>query len=265
MPRPIITLLTDFGTADYYTGAMKGVMLGICPEAQLVDITHEIAPFQVGQGGWMLEQAWRCFPRGTVHLAVVDPGVGSERRPILAEADGHFFVAPDNGLLTQVLGGVKEPVVRAISATRYFREPVSRTFHGRDVFAPVAGHLAAGAGAAAFGGVVTDWVVRVQPQPVQVAEGVWEGEVLWVDHFGNLVTNFASSDFLDVLRSPFQFEIGNHWIERFAAYYGMMKRGVPYLVLGSAGNVEVSLNQGDAARECGVGAGARIRLLARLS
>src|SRR4051794_3609791 len=110
MPRPIITLLTDFGLSDHFVGAMKGIILGICPEAQLVDITHDIAPWQIAQGAWVLDQAWRTFPAGTIHLAVVDPGVGSERRPLLAQANGHFWVAPDNGLLSRVLANGDQSV-----------------------------------------------------------------------------------------------------------------------------------------------------------
>src|SRR5450432_870609 len=140
---PIITLLTDFGLVDHFVGVVKGVILGICPEARMVDITHAVTPFEIAEAGFLLAQSWRYFPKGTIHMAVVDPGVGSSRRAILAEAGGHFFVAPDNGLLSLVFAE-EEHRVREITARRYFREPVSQTFHGRDVFAPVAAHLAAG-------------------------------------------------------------------------------------------------------------------------
>ena len=134
MKRPIVTLLTDFGMADHYVAAMKGVMLGICPAAQLVDISHEIAPYATAEAAFTLEQAWHCFPKGTVHLVVVDPGVGSERRPLLVEAAGHRFVAPDNGVLTMPCAATPEHKVRALTASRYFRKPVSRTFHGAGHF-----------------------------------------------------------------------------------------------------------------------------------
>jgi S-adenosyl-L-methionine hydrolase (adenosine-forming) len=138
MPRPIITLLTDFGTADHYAAAMKGVMMCICPDAHLLDISHLVTPFAIPEAAYTLAQSWRLFPKGTIHVVVVDPGVGSARRPILAEAGGHLFVAPDNGVLSMVLGAVPEYTVREITASEYFRQPVSQTFHGRDIFAPVA-------------------------------------------------------------------------------------------------------------------------------
>lgn len=127
MKRPVITLLTDFGTADYYVGAMKGAILSVCRDAQIIDITNEIHPWQVAQGGAVLAQAWACFPPGTIHVAVVDPGVGSARQPILAEAGGHFFVAPDNGILTQVFAAAPPAFVRAITASQYFRPLLSKT------------------------------------------------------------------------------------------------------------------------------------------
>src|SRR5579863_1874272 len=158
MKRPVITLLTDFGSADHYAGAMKGVMLGICPDAQLVDISHEIAPYAITEAALTLSLAWTCFPEGTVHLVVVDPGVGSARRPIAVAAAGHYFVAPDNGVLTILYDAVGVREVREITASRYFRRPVSRTFHGRDIFAPVAAHLANGLAPAEFGDAIEDYV-----------------------------------------------------------------------------------------------------------
>src|SRR5580698_5609718 len=142
MKRPVITLLTDFGSADHYVGAMKGILLSICPDAQLVDISHEITPYAIAEAAFTLAQAWTCFPEGTVHLIVVDPGVGSARRPILAEAGGHYFVAPDNGVLTMLFASTAKHNAREITTARYFRKPVSQTFHGRDIFAPVAARLA---------------------------------------------------------------------------------------------------------------------------
>src|SRR5579872_6278353 len=135
MNRPIITLLTDFGTSDHYVAAMKGVMLTICPDARLMDITHEVQPYAIGDAAFTLSQAWPYFPKGSVHLIVVDPGVGSARRPIVAEAGGHLFVAPDNGVLTMVAASAGSGFrAREITAGEFFRQPVSRTFHGRDIF-----------------------------------------------------------------------------------------------------------------------------------
>src|SRR5580704_10785295 len=144
MKRPIVTLLTDFGLTDHYVAAMKGVILTICPAAELVDISHNVKAFSIPEAAYTLAQAWQSFPKGTTHLAVVDPGVGSARRPIVAVAGRHRFVAPDNGLLTMVLKANPGAKVREINAVQYFRKPVSSTFHGRDVFAPVAARLARG-------------------------------------------------------------------------------------------------------------------------
>jgi S-adenosylmethionine hydrolase len=260
MLRPIITLLTDFGVADYYVGAMKGVMLGICPEAQLVDITHEIAPFQIGHGASVLEQAWKCFPAGTVHVAVVDPGVGSERRPIVAEAGGHLFVAPDNGLLTRVFRAVENPVVREISAKQFFREPVSRTFHGRDIFAPVAAHLAAGVSADKMGRETKSFSVLATPEASQVSEDTWQAEVLWADRFGNVVTNLRADAFSSVRLRHFEMRAGEATVSRYAEYYSAMDEGIPYLVAGSAGYLEIALNQRDTARDLGISAGDKLTL-----
>lgn len=259
MTRPIITLLTDFGLSDHYVGAMKGVMLGICPDAQLVDITHDIAPFQVGHAAWMLQQVWRSFPAGTVHLAVVDPGVGSARRPVLAEAGGQSWVAPDNGLLTRVLADAGKPVVREITATRYFRHPVSRTFHGRDVFAPVAAHLAAGIQAADLGPSFNEFAQLPNQAPIQLSEGEWSGEVLWVDRFGNIVTSFDAESFSWVSEGRFELRVGEQTVHQYEQYYDAMEMAVPYVTTGSAGYLEVALNQQDAAALLRVGRTCRLQ------
>ncbi|HWF07817.1 MAG TPA: SAM-dependent chlorinase/fluorinase, partial [Bryobacteraceae bacterium] len=172
---PIITLLTDFGLTDHYVGVMKGVMLGICPQAQLVDISHEVTPYAITEGAYTLGQAWSYFPEGTVHLVVVDPGVGSARRPIILESSGHLFIGPDNGVFDFIYDAATDPIVREITATRYFRQPVSRTFHGRDVFSPVAARLAAGVGAAEFGPVIEDFVRLHFSKPVQSQPDTWTG------------------------------------------------------------------------------------------
>ncbi|HWE53139.1 MAG TPA: SAM-dependent chlorinase/fluorinase, partial [Bryobacteraceae bacterium] len=175
MNRPVITLLTDFGLSDHYVGAMKGVMLGICAHARFVDISHDVTPYAISEGAFTLDQARRCFPAKTVHLVVVDPGVGSSRRPILAEAAGHYYVAPDNGVLSMVLESDPKHRVREITADRWFRKPVSRTFHGRDIFAPVAAHLASGAAASEFGQPIEDYLRLKVAKPVHVLSKRWVG------------------------------------------------------------------------------------------
>src|ERR1700729_3126348 len=150
MPAPILTLTTDFGLSDHFVGVMKGVILGILPEVQLIDVSHGIQPYGIADGAFTIAQAYRYFPKKTVHVVVVDPGVGSARRPLLAEMAGQYFVAPDNGVLSMVLAREKRKV-RHITNERYFLDPVSRTFHGRDIFSPVAAHLTTGVTPAQFG------------------------------------------------------------------------------------------------------------------
>jgi hypothetical protein len=172
MPAPILTLTTDFGLSDHYVGSMKGVILGICPRAQLVDISHQVSPYAIAEGAFLIGQAYRSFPRGTVHVVVVDPGVGSDRRPILTEAAGQYFVAPDNGVLALIFAREKHKV-RLISNQRYFRQPVSRTFHGRDIFAPVAAHLASGVAPSRMGKVIADYVRPPFERPRQTGARTW--------------------------------------------------------------------------------------------
>src|SRR5258708_9747986 len=164
MRRPIITLTTDFGLSDHFAGTMKGVILGICPAAEIIDISHEVGAFAVTEAAFLLAQAYRYFPRGTVHVVVIDPGVGTSRRPILAEAKGQRFVAPDNGVLSMVYAREKHKV-RWVTAEKYFLRPVSQTFHGRDIFSPAAAHLARGVAPAEIGKHTThDIGLHVEPR-----------------------------------------------------------------------------------------------------
>jgi S-adenosyl-L-methionine hydrolase (adenosine-forming) len=198
MRRPILTLTTDFGASDHYVGAMKGVILSICPQAQIVDICHDVTPFQIAEGAYVIAQAYDCFPKKTVHVVVVDPGVGTERRPILVEAAGQYFVGPDNGVLSMVYSRGKHKV-RLIANDRYFRHPVSATFHGRDIFAPVAAHVAAGIQPSRIGKPIEDYLRPEFAQPRRSGERTWIGAILKIDRFGNVVTNFHVRDFPDLL------------------------------------------------------------------
>src|SRR5580704_11403223 len=188
MPPPILTLTTDFGASDHYVGAMKGVILSICPHAQIVDICHDVTPFQIAEGAYVIAQAFECFPKKTVHVVVVDPGVGTARRPILVEAAGQFFIGPDNGVLSMVYSQQKHKV-RLIENDTYFRQPVSATFHGRDIFAPVAAHLAAGVVPARMGKLIKDYLQPDFLNPQRTGERTWTGRILKIDRFGNIVTN----------------------------------------------------------------------------
>jgi S-adenosylmethionine hydrolase len=263
MKRPVITLLTDFGSADHYAAAMKGVMLGICPDASLVDITHEITPYAITEAAFTLSQAWACFPEGTVHLGVVDPGVGSARRPIIVEAGKHFFAAPDNGMLTMLYDAVPAHEVREITASRYFRQPVSQTFHGRDIFAPVAAHLANGIAPVEFGNQIGDYLRLTFAKPARTGPKTWAGAILKVDHFGNLITNFDSASWLRLAAEPFEMKIGTRVVSRMASNYAEIHPGNLFVIRGSAGFLEVSLNRGSAGKMVGLRSGdsVEVRLL----
>lgn len=260
MKEPLITLLTDFGLADHYVAAMKGVILGICPRARLIDISHQITPFAIPEGAYTLAQAWRYFPKGTVHLAVVDPGVGSARRAIAAEAAGHRFVAPDNGLLTMVLASVRGAKIHELTAHRYFREPVSHTFHGRDIFAPVAAHLAKGLDLARVGKPLVDPVMGNFAEPTQLTDGRWRGTVLSVDSFGNVITNFDWARFHEISTRPFRLKLASRTLTKYHPTYASVPSGELFVMLGSTGYVEISMNQARAASALKVSPGAEITL-----
>jgi len=241
---------------------MKGVILGICPEAQIVDISHEIGAYAITEGAFLLAQAYRYFPRGTVHVVVVDPGVGTARRPILAEAAGQYFVAPDNGVLSMIYLREKHKV-RWLRSEKYFLKPVSRTFHGRDIFAPVGAHLARGLAPAKFGKLITDYMRLNFEKPVRTARRGWTGTILKIDRFGNLITNFPAADFPDLETRPFELSVGLQTVTRFARNYAECRPGELFLIVGSSGYLEVSASQASAAKMlgCGVGAPVELRIL----
>jgi len=264
MRQPIITLTTDFGHQDHFVATMKGVMLGISPTAQLVDVTHEITPFEISEGAFTLMEAWKAFPKKTIHVGVVDPGVGTSRRPILVEVGGHYFVGPDNGLFAMVYGPMvdrEEPVkVRHVTNESYFRHPLSRTFHGRDIFAPVAAHLAAGITPAKFGPRIEDFLKIHNFWPTRTSKRLWTGQVLKIDRFGNLISNFSEAEFGGIKTKPFALSIGTEKIQRLALNYAEVPFGEPVAIIGSSGFVEVCMNQGHAAKQLGCGVGAPIEL-----
>ena len=234
---------------------MKGVILGICPRAQIVDISHQVNPYDIREGAFLIAQAYLVFPRGTVHVVVVDPGVGSDRRPILMEAAGQFFVAPDNGVLAMLFAR-EEHKVRLISNTRYFRRPVSQTFHGRDIFAPVAAHVAAGVAPSRVGPILADYVHPSFERPRQTAARTWTGEILKIDRFGNVITNFHAGDFpaLEYLA------IGRSKARRLVRSYAEARAGELVAIAGSSGYLEVSLNRGSAAEKIGCRSGGACRI-----
>ena len=259
MTNRLITFTTDFGVSDHFVGTMKGVVAGIAPQARVIDITHDIAPYNVTEAAFVIAEAWSYFPKGTIHVVVVDPGVGSSRRPILAAAGGHFFIAPDNGVLSQVLHAVAHKV-RLISNPKFMRREISRTFHGRDIFAPAAAHLAKGAKPAAFGKLIQDYVRSWSAAPVPKGKDSWRGTILKVDHFGNLITNFAARDFVGITARPFELRAGVKHIHRLALTYAETEVGDLFVIVGSAGYLEIAANQASAAELVGCSAGASVEL-----
>jgi S-adenosylmethionine hydrolase len=255
----LITLTTDFGTADHFAGAMKGVILGIAPRARIVDITHEIEPYAVNQAAFVIAQAWRYFPKRTVHVVVVDPGVGSARRPILAESAGQFFIAPDNGVLSMVYDAGPHKV-RVISNLKLMNKTISRTFHGRDVFAPAAAHLARGVAPAKFGKLIHDYIRSSTLKPQRLAPNRYSGVILKVDRFGNLITNLHIDHFPEVKTRPFELRAGLERIHRLALTYAETALGEMFAIVGSSGYLEIAANQASAANLLGCGAGAPMEL-----
>jgi len=259
--RRVITLVTDFGGSDPFVGMMKGVILGINPDAVVVDLCHSARAYDPSEAAFALLTAYRYFPKGTIHVAVVDPGVGSPRRPILVACDGHLFVGPDNGLLAPLAEKAGPFSARAITATRYFLHPVSATFHGRDIFAPVAAHLSLGAEPAEFGEPIDDYVRLALPRPAPFGVSAIRGEILYVDRFGNLVTNIARADLEPLAAggpiSALLVQVADRQVP-IVAYYGQVQPGSPGAVIGSADYLEIFVNQGDASRLLRLGRGSEI-------
>lgn len=253
----VITLTTDFGTRDGYVAAMKGVILGIAPGVHLVDISHEVAPQDIPEAAFLLGGVYRFFPPETVHLVVVDPGVGTERRGLAVRAGGHRFVAPDNGVLTPVLEAEEDAQIISLTNADYWLDDVSHTFHGRDIFAPVAAHLAAGVPIEALGVPIEDPVRLTLPNP-QIADGATEGSVLWADHFGNLVTNIPATALTP--GEIYRVTVGRLTVTGLFTTYGQVRAGQPLALIGSHGFIEVAVREGSAAEMAGVGRGAKVRV-----
>ena len=250
-----ITLLTDFGTADGYVGAMHGVIATLAPAAVIHDAGHDLPRGDIGAAAWALACYWDLHPEGTVHVVVVDPGVGTARRALAAEADGRRVVAPDNGCMSYVAVRARRFRVVAISNLRYMRSPVSATFHGRDVFAPAAAYLATNGALDDLGPQVSDPVFLPLSQPERTADGI-SGAVIHVDRFGNLTTNIPRH----WLEDAANVEVDGRTIGGLRETYGLVDTGQPFALLGSAGYLEIAVRDGNAAEALGVGSGARIRI-----
>ncbi len=261
MLAPIVTLTTDFGQKDHYVGTMKGVILSRCPNAQLVDISHEIEPFSILSGAYAISQSAPYFPPGTVHLVVIDPGVGTERKPLLVRASGQFFVAPDNGVLSLVLRRDPTAQAREISNRDLWLPSVSATFHGRDIFAPVAGALASGKTTLEEVGTRIERPVLLPDlAPQQTGPKLWRGAVLSVDHFGNVVSNFQSGEFAAALQKKFTISTGTGRITAARSSFGGAPSHLCFAYPGSSGFIELGINQGSAANHLQVKPGAAVDL-----
>jgi S-adenosylmethionine hydrolase len=266
MARPVLALLTDFGLRDHYTGAMKGVALSICPDLTLVDITHDIAPHDVLGGALELAACYRYFPSGTIFVAVVDPGVGSARRGIAAEAGDYKFVAPDNGVLSMVFEEAAPKRVVELTERRYARPTVSRTFEGRDRFAPAAAWLAKGIELSALGRPAGSLHALEWPRPRLEGEQL-VGEVVRVDRFGNLVTNIDRKTFermaLSDAGGPLQIQIGAHQVAKVVSTFADAAPGELCALVGSSDHLEIAANGSSAAAVLDLGRGAAVRIARR--
>jgi len=259
--HPVVTLFTDFGHQDPFVGIMKGVILSLCPTAAVVDLCHETAAYDILGGSFLLLSAVRFFPAGTIHVGVVDPGVGGPRRPILAQIDDQLFVAPDNGLLSYPMASGTVRAVRVIAAREYLLRQRSATFHGRDVFAPVAGHLARGVPPERFGPEIVDPVRLPIPRPRRDPSGHLVGEIVWIDHFGNCVTNIPGEDleaFAAGQTHRLRAVLDGREVGPVVQFFAEVAPGGGGAVIGSTDHLELFINQGHLARKWGVGTGASV-------
>jgi S-adenosylmethionine hydrolase len=260
---PLITFVSDFGRDDWFVGVVHGVIHDVCPAARVVDITHTVPPGKISHAAFVLEVSAPDFAPGTVHLAVVDPGVGTERRALAVRAHGQLFVGPDNGILAWALSD-PEAEVHSITEPRFGRVPMSHTFHGRDVFGPAAGHLANGEPLEQFGPRISDPLRGCRPQP-ELKEGELIGQVMFIDRFGNAITNLTESarqgaGFLDGSRASFEVEAAGKVVHGLMRAYGDAPVGTLVALIGSSGRLEIAQVGGDAAERLGLGVGDEVRL-----
>ncbi|MDM7913639.1 MAG: S-adenosyl-l-methionine hydroxide adenosyltransferase family protein [Candidatus Eisenbacteria bacterium] len=260
-PSGIITIATDFGTRDNYVGTMKGVIYRIHPKATVVDLTHQVQPQDLMEASLVLESSYRYFPEGTVHLVVVDPGVGTRRRPIVIDTPSHLFVGPDNGVFSRIYAAQSQVEVLEIRNPSLMLPQISDTFHGRDIFAPVAAHLCRGIYPGEVGPVVDDPVRRDPPQP-----SVWQdqitGEVIHIDSFGNILTNITREVFEMVAAGKrFRVIVNGKAIDRISRSYEEVERGKALAIFSSLELLEIAVHGGRADRRIGAGKGDPVQVL----
>jgi S-adenosylmethionine hydrolase len=260
--NPIVTLTTDYGTNDHLVGTLKGVLLKINPELTIVDITHHVSPYDLLDGALTIGAAYSYFPPRTIHIVVVDPGVGTTRRPLLVTAQNQYFVAPDNGVLSLVYEREQDNlVVRHATAEHYFLQPISKTFHGRDIFAPVAAWLSKGWQTAAMGEEIQDFQRFTLPRPKPV-DGGSQGVVLRIDAFGNVMTNFRAEDLSESAKNGggLNLKVGTHTISRLVDTFASGAADGPIAYVGSSGYLEIGINKANAARKLAIARGAAVIL-----
>jgi hypothetical protein len=264
-PSGIITLTTDFGLSDPYVAMMKGVILSINPSARLVDVTHQVGTGSISQAALLIRETFPYFPEGTVHLAVVDPGVGSDRRLIALQAASHFFVGPDNGLFWPLFRDFEGTRVVHLTQSRYFLPSITHTFHGREIFAPVAAHLSLGLSLESLGPAVQDLRKMTVPRPY-VQGGVLCGQVIRVDNFGNLVTNISARELTAFLESaPPRIEAGKLVIRKLSRIYADCEEGEPLALINSSNLLEIAVNLGRASEYIGLRNGEILGALVQVS
>lgn len=259
----IITLTTDFGTSDVYVGVMKGVILSINPDVEIIDITHSVSPQDIYEAAFTIRAAYRYFPKDTIHVVVVDPGVGSERQPIVCQTDIAYFVCANNGVLSRVLQDIETDDTNTsksvvIENASYILPQVSNTFHGRDIFSPVAAHLSLGVALSEFGTPIQD-LVRFTVPTIQTIDNTLAGQIIKIDSFGNLITNISEDTLTAFLLSvsndaeavDFEIIAGNTSITKLNSFYAESEAGEPLAIIGSFGLLEIAINLGNA--ETGLG------------
>jgi len=259
----IITFTSDFGTQGHYAGEVKGVLLSVNPEAKLVDISHQVAAHNLLEAAYIIARVYRAFEPRTVHLLVVDPGVGSSRRGLVVEADHHLFVAPDNGILSLVFAEAVVQRVISIEAEHYFRRPVSPTFHGRDIFAPVAAQLSTGSSPQSFGPEVKDYARLSLPEVNEVTPGVWEGFILHIDRFGNIITSIRPEKIRNKLGRDFKidrFSIQDQDIDTHVDHYAAGAEGTLFSLVSSGGYYEIAALKKSAAAMLNARRGMKVML-----
>lgn len=256
MTSQIITLTTDFGPNDFFVGAMKGVILAVNPSATIVDLTHLIQPHDIRAAAFMVAQAYREFPPGTVHAVVVDPGVGSARRPLLVVTPRYAFVGPDNGVFSFIYAEEEVEACIHVTTEHYFRKPVSQTFHGRDLFAPVAAWLSKGLDPDCFGTRINDYVKFDLPHPEIISLTHIRGHVIHIDRFGNLITNLTEKDLPpSTFRAGAKLMVNDHTITRFQSHFAQESSGEPFALFGSTGRLEIAVYLDSAEKAFGASVG----------